>query len=181
MGDLPPQLIEKLRHELGDMSRDIAPFLELLPGVPATVELFNDFLYYLDVHRRLETGQILPEFPGLRVLMEANPTYPNLPMKSLKVRVSFFCKPLPDESLYSYDSDNEGPREDGYDVCRCFEATVGGVRKALDFVVDTVNYARNRGFCSNCLAEHRKKRLCASGHGRCPHCIFASVVRQVSV
>ena len=88
MGDLPPQLIEKLRDELGfDMSQTISPFLELLPGVPATVELFNDFLWYLDVHRRLETGQILPEFPGLRVLMEANPTYPNQPMKSLKVCV----------------------------------------------------------------------------------------------
>ena len=179
MGDLPPQLIEKLRDELGfDMSQTISPFLELLPGVPATVELFNDFLWYLDVHRRLETGQILPEFPGLMVVMEANPTYPNLPMKSLKVRVSFFGKPLSDSG---YDSENEGPREDGYDVCRCFDATVGGVRKALDFVGDTVSYARNRGFCANCLAEHRKKRLCVSGHGRCPHCIFAAVVRQVSV
>ena len=179
MGDLPPQLIEKLRHELGDMSRDVAPFLELLPGVPATVELFNDFLYYLDVHRHLEVGQILPEFPALTAVMEANPTYPNMPMKSLKVRVSFFCQPLPGSG---YDSDNEGPRENGYDVCRSFEATVcGGVRKALEFVAETVSYARNRGFCANCLAEHRKKRLCVSGHGRCPHCTFASVVRQVSV
>ena len=160
---LPPQLA----HILGDSASNVSEFSELAPGIPASMEMFEDMFHTL---KRQHICMDRPSTAGFRV--EASI------LRSVKnVKKQVITSLIAEVDCYSGVKDAGHPnyRYDSATTTACeeFPFTVAGTRAAMDFLTEESNRAKRRGFCSDCLAqEPPKKRLRIAGTKVCGVCVL---------
>ena len=157
---LPPQLA----HILGDLASNVSEFSELAPGIPASKEVYEDMYHYL---KRQDICSDTTSTAGFRV--EAN----ILRIVKKRVTTSLHAQ----VECYSGVKD-AGPPSYRYEIGTTvayeeFPFTVAGTRAAIHFIAEEKNYAKRRGFCSDCLAQETpKKRLRIAGTKVCGVCVL---------
>ena len=157
---LPPQLA----HLLGDLAPTVSEYSELAPGIPASKEVFEDMFHMLK-HRCFRSEPTNVTDFHVRVSITRN--FKKQDVTSLLAAVE----------CYSGVND-AGPVSNRYELgmttaCKEFPFTFAGTRAAIHFLAEEKNYAKRRGFCSDCLAQETpKKRLRIAGTKVCGVCVL---------
>jgi len=160
---LPPQLA----HILGDSASNVSEFSDLAPGIPASMEMFEDMFHTL---KRQHICMDRPSTAGFRV--EASI------LRSVKnVKKQVITSLIAEVDCYSGVKDAGTPSyryELGTTVAsEEFPFTIAGTRDAIHFITEESNRAKRRGFCVDCLAHTPpKKRLRIAGTSVCANCVL---------
>ena len=158
---LPSQLAQLL----GDVAPAVAGFTsELAPGIPANKQVFQDMF------RMLLTNDIYvpPEdTPGFQISTRIERTFQKRAITGLVARIECYTG-VKDAGHVAFRYEN--PTVTAH---REFPFTFAGTKAAIEFLAEEANFARRRGFCSDCLAcEPPKKRLRIAGTSVCATCVL---------
>jgi hypothetical protein len=159
---LPSQLAQLL----GDVAPAVAGFTsELAPGIPANKQVFQDMF------RMLLTNDIYvppADTPGFQISTRITRTFKKRVITGLNARIECYTgvKHATGNIRFNF----EYPTVTAH---REFPFTFAGTKAAIEFLAEEANFARRRGFCSDCLArEPPKKRLRIAGTSVCATCVL---------
>ena len=160
---LPPQLA----HILGDLASNVSEFSELAPGIPVSMEIYEDMFHYL---KRQNICTDEPNTTGFYVQANILRTVKKRVTTSLIAQVECYSgvkdRGHPSVPDYRYELGTTVASEE-------FPFTVAGTRAAMDFLTEESNRAKRRGFCSDCLAHTPpRKRLRIAGTSVCAKCVL---------